>query len=140
MPKVTQLIRGGLGWQLRQSLWDPYPYLLYHNALSAVHPSAAASGVWLDPNSPQKDPDRAQVTGCSRGGQVRGWAQPPKQYGSRWKLGQVPGNFFPGWGGGDGVVLKTVPPPVKGGALWLGSSVLISAPASPPMDTQGQPT
>lgn len=79
VPKVTQLIRGGLGWQPSQSLWDPHPYLLYHNALSAVHPSVAAFGVGLDLNSPQKHPDRAQVTRCSRGGQVRGWAQHPKQ-------------------------------------------------------------
>lgn len=66
VPKVTQLIRGGLGWQPRQSLWDPHPYLLYHNALSIVHPSAAASGAWLDLNNPQNNPDRAQVTRCSR--------------------------------------------------------------------------
>lgn len=76
--------------------------------LSAVHPSVAAFGVGLDPTV-------LRSTGQGPGYQVfkrragQGWALASQAIGQQMETGQVPGNFFPGWSGGDGVVLKTVP-------------------------------
>ena len=100
MPKVTQLISEGLGLKPRQSLWGPHPYLLYHNALNASHPSATASCVWLDPNDPQKDPDRGpgyQVLN-RRAGQGLGSAS--QQTGQQMETGARARELFSrlGWG------------------------------------------
>lgn len=94
MPKVTHLIREGLGLKPRQSLWGPHLYLPYRNALDAMHPSAAASCVWLDPCDPQKDPEKLPGVG-QEGRPGTGLSLPSNR--------AADGKWGRGWGGVRGL-------------------------------------
>lgn len=93
MAKVTQLISEGLGLKPRQSLWGPHPYLLYHNALNASHPSATASCVWLDPNDPQKDPG-PRLPGAEQEGRSGAGLSLPRNRAADGNWGRFQGIFF----------------------------------------------